>query len=145
GLAVNLYYEEAKLFPAGTIPNADLRPEQRLSWMVSILPYLKEPGRKPGRTQGAPSANDQRPARDAPAHAEGGNNALRWFLCPSAPGTGADRRPAQTSYVGIAGVGADAAELPATDPRAGVLGYDRRIGRQDIAGGLSYTMLATET
>src|SRR5262249_20396564 len=36
GLAVNLYYEDAKLFPAGTIPNPDLRPEQRLSWMVSI-------------------------------------------------------------------------------------------------------------
>jgi hypothetical protein len=53
--------------------------------------------------------------------------------------------PALTHYVGIAGVGAHAADLPANDPRAGFFGYSRTIKLQDITDGTSYTLVAIET
>jgi hypothetical protein len=28
--------------PAGTVPNAALRPEQRLSWVVALLPFVEQ-------------------------------------------------------------------------------------------------------
>src|SRR5690349_18017529 len=50
GQAVSLYYEdqEPRHFPPGTILNADLPPDRRLSWMVAILPYMAtEPSPEP--------------------------------------------------------------------------------------------------
>ena len=67
------------------------------------------------------------------------------FLCLSdrselTPGT-----PAPTSYVGMAGVGPDAALLTVADPHAGIFGYDRRVTRDDLGSGRSQTILALET
>jgi prepilin-type processing-associated H-X9-DG protein len=159
GEAVHLYYHDHQLFPTGTIPNADLQPEQRLSWLVSILPYLAateeqlssgrneagKPGGKRSPSGTAYEAIHKDLAWNAPDNEQPVNTTIRWFLCPSDPGTPADHRPALTSYVGIAGIGANAAQLPTTDPNAGVLGYDRRTTFEDITAGISSTMLATET
>ncbi|HXG13061.1 MAG TPA: DUF1559 domain-containing protein [Gemmataceae bacterium] len=146
GQAANLFYEEEKLYPAGTIPNNALPPDRRLSWLVSLLPLLpQEPGSKIHRPKATYDAINQNLAWDAPANAEAVNTPIRWFLCRSDLATPASHRPALTSYVGIAGVGADAPELPADSPRAGVFGYDRRTSRENITAGISHTMLATET
>ena len=45
-----------------------------------------------------------------------------------------------THYVGVAGVGDDAAQLPADDPRAGVFGYGRQTRSQDLARGGANTI-----
>jgi prepilin-type processing-associated H-X9-DG protein len=50
-----------------------------------------------------------------------------------------------TSYLGIAGVGVDAARYPRKDPRAGFFGYDRVITQADITSGTSVTMMVAET
>jgi hypothetical protein len=50
-----------------------------------------------------------------------------------------------THYVGVAGVGLDAATLPSSDPRAGYFGYDRRITKKDVHDGTSNTILVVET
>ncbi len=43
-------------------------------------------------------------------------------------------------YVGVAGVGPDAPHLPASDPRAGVFGYQRVVRLEDIPDGASSTL-----
>jgi prepilin-type processing-associated H-X9-DG protein len=53
--------------------------------------------------------------------------------------------PCLTHYVGVAGVGEDAAFLPVDDPRAGVFGYDWTTRLGDIKGGASMTLLLIET
>jgi hypothetical protein len=50
-----------------------------------------------------------------------------------------------THYVGIAGLGEDAAQLLKEDRRAGLFGYDRRTKLEDIKDGTSHTMILAET
>ena len=50
-----------------------------------------------------------------------------------------------TSYVGLAGVGRDAAELPRGNRLAGIFGYDRIVRRDDLTAGATQTLMATET
>jgi Protein of unknown function (DUF1559) len=48
-------------------------------------------------------------------------------------------------YVGLTGVGTDAAGLPVTDPRAGFFGCERTFALEDVKDGTSNTLLAVET
>lgn len=146
GLAMNQYNEEHKFYPTGTIPNEDLRPDQRLSWLVALLPYLAdEPGSRGQKPAEVYALIDRTAAWDAPANRDAVNTPFRRFICPSDPGASLDHRPALTTYVGLAGIGANAAELPLDSPRAGVFGYDRRITRADVTAGTGTTLMATET
>lgn len=43
GLALHNYHDAFLQFPVGTVSNPDLKPEARLSWIVSILPGLDQP------------------------------------------------------------------------------------------------------
>ncbi|QJW96527.1 DUF1559 family PulG-like putative transporter [Frigoriglobus tundricola] len=130
-------------FPAGTVPNSVLPPEERLSWWVPVLPFME---------QGA--VCDQfdltRGAGD-PRNAEPVSHRLQWLVCPSSGeydrGTHEWKSAAPlTHYVGVAGVGPDAATLPLGHPRAGVFGYDRRTAfLGDFPDGVSNTLLLIET
>lgn len=62
------------------------------------------------------------------------------LLNPLTPETSAHRFPA-THFVGIAGVGADAATLPKEHPRAGIFGENRRTRADDVRDGLANTLL----
>jgi prepilin-type processing-associated H-X9-DG protein len=53
--------------------------------------------------------------------------------------------PGLAHYVGVAGVGEDAALLPVEDKRAGVFGYDRRTRPEDIRDGTGTTLMVVET
>jgi hypothetical protein len=132
-------------FPRGTIPKPDLPPEKRLSWMVSIVPYL--------------DANNLYREFDLTVAADQGRNQaaaqFRWpyFVCPasgeyeSTRTGGIWKSPTPlTHYVGVAGVGNDAAVLEVNHSRAGVFGYDRRTSIKDgIPDGLSNSLLVIET
>src|SRR6185312_14532030 len=50
-----------------------------------------------------------------------------------------------TAYVGITGLGKDAASLPKGDPKAGVFGHGRVTRLADITDGASMTMAVAET
>jgi hypothetical protein len=53
--------------------------------------------------------------------------------------------PGPASYVGVAGVGADAAGRPAGYPGLGLFGHDRKTRREDIKDGAATTMTVIET
>src|SRR5262249_30660181 len=69
---------------------------------------------------------------------------VRAITCPSNRGVIDASLPCPTSYVGITGLGADAAELPLEDRRCGILGYDRRVKLKDVTDGTSTTMAIAE-
>jgi hypothetical protein len=155
GKAVAEYHVEHETYPQGTIANARLPdPDQRLSWMVAILPFLDIPGPD---TQG--SAQKQNPylGVDTNLGWEDQNNRpaiekqVRWYLCPAFSHRHSRHDPGLTSYVGLAGLGEDAALLPlrradmTLNPHVGFFGYDRTITIRDIERGISSTLMIGET
>jgi hypothetical protein len=144
GMAVNMYYNQSpeKVYPSGTVIKSAMNPDDRLSWHSSVLRYLDE-GQPTGKTwveiynsidMGKPwMSNDAR------------ESTVARFLCRGHPTYDPSERPAPTHYVGIAGIGSDAALLPTDHARAGFFGYDRIIHHSDVRAGASNTLMAVET
>jgi prepilin-type processing-associated H-X9-DG protein len=156
GQAISLYHDakEHPNFPPATVLVPDLAPDGRLSWMVSILPYMEvEPTLGPA-TAKAPAAFhkgaalydrfDLKKGWEQDPNREAAGASPSWFLCPAAASRPVPGEPVPTQYVGIGGLGADAPALPTGDPRIGFFGYDRVISRIDVRRGQSETMMVTE-
>ncbi len=117
-------------FPAAAAGGARaLGPETRLSWIAEMLPFLGHGDWKPDPT------NDWNSAANKPITQRPLPEAVNPALGPSAAGG----YPV-THYVGAAGVGEDAAGLPAGDPRAGLFGYERQTRQQDLVRGGANTI-----
>jgi hypothetical protein len=138
GLAVNNYcgtYNGA--LPCGTIRQPSLTPDERLSWLVALLPFVERQQlyEQFDRDSGWASEHNQRPSATM----------VKTFVCPSQPMQTPLESWTFSSYVGIAGVGPDAASLPLEDRRCGVFGHERRITLKDIKDGTSFTLCILET
>jgi prepilin-type processing-associated H-X9-DG protein len=150
GQGVNLYYGDRKVYPAATLSQPNLPIEQRMSWFVAILPYMNPPERVQPNVERVHKALklyeelDKTKGWDDPVNSNVWDDYKGPYLCPSRPEAGETGRRL-TNYVGIAGVGPDAAQLPAKDPRAGFFGYDRLIKIEDVTRGTSSTIMVTET
>lgn len=144
-LGVSQYSITHGAFPAGTIINDRLPPDRRLSWLVEASAFMDQwrwlfdlalpwdAGINViTRGQGV-GENPQVVGR------------VSLFTCPAAAGMADDHMPGWTWYVGIAGVGPDAPELPSGHPRTGVFGYDRQTRVADIKDGAANTVLLAET
>lgn len=147
--------------PPGTILASAKLPGDRLSWVADGLEVMEQslqPSEPLGqklnmsndRLKGMLSVLRQpttewatRLDRAAPwnagPNAEIGRTRLKILTCPA-------NVPAEvvSQYVGLAGVGADAAELPATAPRAGCVRYDAATPLFRITDGLDTTLLFAE-
>ncbi|MFL5244032.1 MAG: DUF1559 domain-containing protein [Gemmataceae bacterium] len=150
GQAVNLYYDDRKVYPVATLNQPTLPVEKRMSWLVAILPYMNPPGRAQPHGERVHAALklyeelDKTKAWDDAANLEAEKQYKGPYLCPSRP-EAEETGPRLTNYVGIAGLGVEAARLPPKDPRAGFFGYDRIVKAEDITRGTSATMMAAET
>ncbi len=146
GLAVNVYYDQnQQRYPSATVAAPDLLPEKRMSWFVSVLPFV---ARNPASRAWLPLVGqtfDPALAWDLPPNASAARIRLGAFLCPSRRHRDPPALPGVTTYVGLAGVDPDAVLLPKTNPRAGFFGYDRVLSRDDVRAGISYTTMAAET
>ena len=151
-LASRLYSESRQQFPRGTVRRkAALSragrawpPDQRVSWMADLLPFLGYEGIY-NRIKPDKSWQDQDNAVPAvtliPAFLDGRSHEKDWYV----------RYPhmkydvAATHFVGVAGIGLDAAEYPATEPslanKLGIFGYDRSTRLSDVTDGLSNTIM----
>jgi prepilin-type processing-associated H-X9-DG protein len=132
--------------PAGTIVLPDVPPEDRLSWYVRVLPGLDQ---RRQNTRAILGAVDEAQPWSAEKNQLAGRAKVVTLLCPGNPAISAADEPAPTQYVGIAGLGADAATLvlapPApTPPRAGCFRYDSPTPFSAITDGLSQTILLGE-
>ena len=107
-------------------------PEERLSWMQSVLPYMEQ----------VPLYNQFDLKKGYADNLEPGRMRVKHFLCPifkeAAEGEG------MTSYIAISGLGPDAAERPAGAPGNGFMGYDRRTTFKMIEDGTSNTIALME-
>lgn len=134
GLAMHNYHDVWDHFPTGTLEQPDLPVEQRLSWAYSLLPYMEEAA--------AYESADRKQGWQGPGNAGLVNRTYSTFRNPSQ--FGERGYGSSGDYVGIAGVGANAAELPDDDPKAGIFGYNRSTNIRSVTDGTSNTIMITD-
>ena len=129
--------------PPGTVPNAALPPDSRLSWYVHLMPGLDQK-----RQQMGPLLDrlDRNVAWNAGPNAAVADTRLVVSICPGQAVSNA------TNYVGVGGLGTDAPTLPLgpppeakADPRAGCFRYGGPTPLTSITDGTSQTLLFAET
>lgn len=125
------------IYPTGCVGPGDL-PEERLSWMVAILPFLAEESlyKKIDWQQGY--AGNLQVTQEK----------MRIFQCPSfsrKEKEESDEEKIKTQYIGMAGVGLDAPGRTAGAPGNGFMGYERITTSEMIKDGASNTITFMET
>jgi prepilin-type processing-associated H-X9-DG protein len=123
--------------PQATEPNPRLAPEKRLSWLVSILPFVE--------ANNLYSRTDRTKGWDAEENRFLALTDYKVYQCPAFPEGPPLSTLMPSHYVGIAGLGSDAAVLPLEDARAGLLGYERKLNYKDLEKGTSTLLVMVET
>jgi prepilin-type processing-associated H-X9-DG protein len=146
---LNNYKDSSQHFPAGTIANENLPCDKRLSWYVDAWAYVGDGQLQLFIDKKKTWDAEENRAPKYSAYPDWGREKVlgdfRSWLCPRNPNRGKPGWPGVTHYVGVAGVGADAASLPAYAPQAGIFGCDRSSRLADIKDGTSNTLLLMET
>ena len=125
------HHDKNGAFPPGVMAG-ELPANERLGWLAQ---YREET--EPTETVHAvpthgwrDPANEPFVRRRAPS-----------LLNPKVSAVASDDGFPASHFVGVAGVGADAAQLAKSHPRAGVFGIDRRTTRDDIKDGAANTLM----
>ena len=121
-----------RLLPPGCF-GPGTTPEERLSWMVALLPHLEK-----ARLFKQFDVNKGYEGNLLPAQTR-----IEMFLCPA--GSQAEAVDAVTHYVAMSGIGHDAARRPAGADGNGFMGYDRLTSLAMIHDGTSNTIALMET
>ncbi len=135
GLAMLNYHDVYNKFPRGTVENSKLEPEERLSWVVSLLPFIEQAAMY--------NAIDQKSGWESETNEPLSNIAMPALQNPSQ--TRPAGMPGSMDYVAIGGIGPNAAALPKSDNKAGIFGYDRETRFRDITDGTSNTIAVTDS
>jgi hypothetical protein len=92
------------MLPSGTVPHNNLPPEQRLSWIVELLPYLEE--------DELYNSIDQKSGWDNPPNQQAVLKGIKILRCPGMETEKLLSPPFfKNSFIGVAGLGPDAAAL----------------------------------
>jgi hypothetical protein len=136
-------------FPTATVPNKNLPAERRLSWHVDALPFMDQVGLVVDRSSPWDAEVNRVPksshldGNDHPVESPLGE--IKLYRCPSNPAVAEPGWPGLTHFVGLAGVGKDAAGLALGYPGTGLFGYDRKAKLEDIPDGTGNTVMVMET
>ena len=152
GLPTRLYRESRAQFPRGTVRrkpspargNRPWPPDQRVSWMADLLPFLgyevtysriKADKSWQDKDNIVPAVTLVTPFLDGHSHERD------WYVRYPRM----DHDVAATHFVGVAGIGLNAAEYSRSDPavakKLGIFGYDRETRVTDIVDGLANTIM----
>lgn len=134
GLAMHNYHDVYGRFPGGTVENDDLKPEERLGWAVSLLPFIDQANMYNSVQMEAGWQDQEDFIRDT---------TIPSYLNPSMSRGGMPG--GQIDYRAMTGVGPDAASLDDADPHAGIFGYDRKTGIRSITDGTSNTIMVADS
>ncbi len=129
---LNGYAKAEKHYPPGVAGGALLAPETRLSWIATMLPYLDRADWQRQLEFGYPW--------NGPQNREITAQQLPEVVNPAVGPQQSEAGFPVTHYVGVAGVGPDAARLGPDDPRAGVFGFRHSVRPEEIADGASNTI-----
>ena len=124
----------------GTLP-----PTERLSWVAELAPLMPRKAMSEAKWQTILAALDPKQPWQAPVHQLPRDTNLIGLLCRSFPAGKVRDTPGLTDYVGVAGIGLDAAELPRQAPRAGFFGYNRQLRQKELADQQALTLIVVET
>ncbi|MEX0702200.1 MAG: DUF1559 domain-containing protein [Planctomycetales bacterium] len=127
-IAMHNHHDTYKGLPGAAWPNADLKPEKRLSWMTRLLPFLDE--------QPTYRSIDFKKAWDDDANKQALSNRIDVFLHPSVSEEKTEY--GVTHYVGVSGYGDDPSKNP------GIFGKEDGVRFQDITDGLHNTLMMIE-
>jgi prepilin-type processing-associated H-X9-DG protein len=139
GVATHNYQSTMGRFPKATFDNPSIEPEHRLSWLVSIVPFVEADNlySKLDKEKGWDSEENRFAAVS-----------IYYYRCYRCPGYH-DQPPVDTfspsHYWGITGIGADAAKLGWDDALSGLFGYERKLEIEQIKGHTSNLLVALET
>lgn len=139
------------IFASATIPNENLPCGKRLSWLVENLDYMTQHPIRLDRKKGWQDEENIIPK--VPIYDKDGVDVIGYrpageckiFRCPADPTVSPPDMASLTNYIGISGVGADAAERRLGYPGVGFFGYQRQIKFDDIKDGLANTIAVMET
>jgi prepilin-type processing-associated H-X9-DG protein len=137
GLCCHNYHSYKGRFPWAAEPNPGLPAERRLSWLVSIGPFVE--------ATDLFVRLDRDKGWDAPENRYLGLTSWRVFHCPRFPDLPPPSPFVSTHYIGIAGLGETAAALPQGSSRAGFFGYDRNLPLDEIEAHTSTLLMVIET
>ena len=119
-------------FPPGCF-GAGKSPEERLSWIVAILPYLEQ----------EPLARRFDVEKGYAGNLTAAQTRIKTLLCPA--GNDSTTPDAITHYIAMAGIGPDAASRAAGAAGNGFMGFDRLTSMEMIRDGTSNTIALMET
>ncbi len=125
------HHDKTGAFPPGVMAG-DLPVNELLGWLAQ---YREET--EPTETVHAQHRHGWR----APANEPFVRRRAPSLLNPNVSAVASDDGFPATHFVGVAGVGADAARLAKSHPRAGVFGFDRRTTLEDIKDGTANTLM----
>jgi hypothetical protein len=129
GFALRGYHDHHGSFPAGSSLIDGHPADKGHSWMAHLLPYMEQVN--------VYQQVDFKKPWDHPSNAAAARTPYEFF-------NGVKHETNESPYLGIAGVGTDAAGLPATDPRVGLFGYRRVTRARDITDGADTTIMVVE-
>ncbi len=133
GLALHNYHDVYNAFPSGTVPTSAANLDDRLSWQVSVLPFLEQAALY--------NQFNMKSGWNATANQQLSQTNVPTFIHPTLGG----QEPGATNYVGLAGVGQDGPKLDAKNKKAGIFAYDKGRSIRDITDGTSNTAMVIES
>lgn len=130
--ALQAYTKAEGHFPPGAEGGPLWNPETRLSWIALLLPYL-------GQADWYQQLQPRYPW-NSPQNKSVARRPLETVLNPMIEQRGTEAGFPVTHYVGVAGIGEDAAQPKADPRRIGVFGFGRTLKPEEITDGLSHTI-----
>lgn len=145
GFSLKEYEGGRGTFPPAVVGPRGVPPEHQIAWTYEVVPSLgaadpKGKARIDAQLAEAMRLVDPTKPWDDDANAKAASSPVRFLACPAGDGV-----PGRTNYVGVSGVGPDAASLRREDDRAGLFGYDRGVKLAEAQAGISHVMSCLET
>jgi hypothetical protein len=135
-LSIHNYHDTFDNLPLATVPNDELKPDERLSWMIETLPFMEQIA--------VSEKINKKEKWNSPA-----NSTLTKVVIPLNLNPSYERKLSPdgygvTNYVGVAGVGENAIDSVKIDSHSGIFNQSRVTKFKDVKDGLSNTLLMME-